>query len=406
MNFRTVTAFTALLVLPAIAAQAQPAADPLSIWTLQDENASISAGHPTDRFYVNGLRLGWTSPTSQVPNFLADLANTLWGGGQQRVAIDLAQQIYNPADTSRFVPSPYDRPYAGVLLGNFSLMSDSDDTRSVLTLSLGIVGPGSGAENLQNSFHDLIGQDHPNGWGSQIQNTPVVELLHERTWRLPIGTVAGMETDALPSLTIALGDLRDLPADRRDLSLRPGPRIGFRRATGSAGSERRRRIHSDSPVLVVCIRGRGRTGCRLRPPAAGHPVPRWPACFDRLGRRRDAGWLRCHGVWHAANLCLRGADAGIQRSNGRSASVRFGVAFVPFLRPSLRRYRSLSQGSRKLCKWLAGKRPKLSHRKSDRRHNLPISRLGQHALRSQLALGRLVLYPIQAAWHLAPGGPW
>jgi lipid A 3-O-deacylase len=208
MNFRTVTAFTALLVLPAIAAQAQPAADPLSIWTLQDENASISAGHPTDRFYVNGLRLGWTSPTSQVPNFLADLGNTLWGGGQQRVAIDLAQQIYNPADTSRFVPSPYDRPYAGVLLGNFSLMSDSDDTRSVLTLSLGIVGPGSGAENLQNSFHDLIGQDHPNGWGSQIQNTPVVQLLHERTWRLPLGTVAGMETDALPSLTIALGDLR------------------------------------------------------------------------------------------------------------------------------------------------------------------------------------------------------
>src|SRR5271168_823395 len=154
MNFRTVTAFTALLVLPAIAAQAQPAADPLSIWTLQDENASISAGHPTDRYYVNGLRLGWTSPTSEVPNFLADLGNTLWGGGQQRVAIDLAQQIYTPADTSSFVPSPLDRPYAGVLLGNFSLMSDSDDTRSVLTLSLGIVGPGSGAENLQNGFHD------------------------------------------------------------------------------------------------------------------------------------------------------------------------------------------------------------------------------------------------------------
>ena len=106
MNFRTVTAFTALLVLPAIAAQAQPAADPLSIWTLQDENASISAGHPTDRFYVNGLRLGWTSPTSQVPNFLADLANTLWGGGQQRVAMDLAQQIYNPADTSRLFRVP------------------------------------------------------------------------------------------------------------------------------------------------------------------------------------------------------------------------------------------------------------------------------------------------------------
>src|ERR1700685_1656455 len=123
MNFRTVTAFTALLVLPAIAAQAQPAADPLSIWTLQDENASISAGHPTDRFYVNGLRLGWTSPTGDVPNFLVDLGHTLWGGGQQQIAFDLTQQIYTPAETTSTVASPYDRPYAGVLLGNFSLMS-------------------------------------------------------------------------------------------------------------------------------------------------------------------------------------------------------------------------------------------------------------------------------------------
>jgi lipid A 3-O-deacylase len=203
------TAFAATLALPVIAAQAQPAVDTASIWTLQDENASISAGKPTDRFYVNGLRLGWTSPTTVVPDFLADLGRTLWGSGQQRVAFDLAQQIYTPADTAATVPSRFDRPYAGVLLGNFSLMSDSDDSRSVLTLSLGVVGPWSGAQQLQNGFHNLISQDRNNGWDSQIQNVPAVEVLHERTWRLPMGTVAGLETDALPSLTIGLGDLRD-----------------------------------------------------------------------------------------------------------------------------------------------------------------------------------------------------
>jgi lipid A 3-O-deacylase len=209
MNFRTMTALTALFLLTGIGAKAQPAPDPSSIWTLQDENASISAGHPTDRFYVNGLRLGWTSPTGDVPNFLVDLGHTLWGDGQQRVAIDLTQQIYTPADTAAFVAPPFDRPYAGVLLGNFSLMSDNDDSRSVLTFSLGVVGPASGAQNLQDAFHNLIGQDHNNGFGSQIQNVPAVEVLHERTWRLPMGTVAGLETDALPSLTIGLGDLRD-----------------------------------------------------------------------------------------------------------------------------------------------------------------------------------------------------
>ncbi|HBK09039.1 MAG TPA: DUF2219 domain-containing protein [Acetobacteraceae bacterium] len=209
MNFRTITALVAVLAIPSIAARAQQAADPSSIWTIQDENASVLAGNPPDRLYVNGLRLGWTSPTGHVPDFLANLGRALWDGGQQRVGFDLTQQIYTPIGTTASVPSPYDRPYAGVLLGNFSLMSDTEDTRSVLSLSLGVVGPAAGAETVQNGFHDIIGQAHINGWGSQIQNTPAVEILHERTWRLPIGTVAGLETDALPSLTIGLGDLRD-----------------------------------------------------------------------------------------------------------------------------------------------------------------------------------------------------
>lgn len=209
MTFRTFLFLAAAVSLPVLHAQAQPAPDTSSIWTLQDENASISAGRLTDRFYVNGLRLGWTSPTTAVPDFLADLGRTLWGSGQQRVAIDLMQQIYTPANTQLINPSPYDRPYAGVLLGNFTLMSDAEDSRSLLTLSLGIVGPGSGAENLQNSFHDVIGQGHTNGWSYQIPNTPAINILHERTWRLPMGSVAGLETDALPALTVALGDLRD-----------------------------------------------------------------------------------------------------------------------------------------------------------------------------------------------------
>jgi hypothetical protein len=208
MNLRYAATIFAALMLSAIAARAQSAPDTASIWTLQDENASIGATDPTDRFYVNGLKLGWTSPTGHLPDFLGELGRTLWGDGQQRIGFSLSQQIYTPADTSLVVPDPHDRPYAGLLLGNFSLLSDTDDSRSVLTLSLGVVGPASGAEQLQNSFHNLIGQSHPAGWNGQIQNTAAVELLHERTWRLPIGSIGGLETDALPALTAAVGDVR------------------------------------------------------------------------------------------------------------------------------------------------------------------------------------------------------
>ncbi len=208
MNPKTTAAIAATLLMPVVSANAQPAPDTASIWTLQGENASISAGTPTDRFYTNGLRLGWTSPVGTVPGFLASLGHTLWGDGQQRVAFDLSQQIYTPADTQVVIPDPHDRPYAGLLLGNFSLISDTDDSRSVLALSLGLVGPGAGAEGLQNGFHNLIGQDTNKGWDLQIPNTPAINLLHERTWRLPIGTLGALETDALPSLTVGLGNLR------------------------------------------------------------------------------------------------------------------------------------------------------------------------------------------------------
>jgi len=209
MSPRTLMVLAAAALLPATAAIAQPRPDPASILTLQGENASISAGNPTDRLYTNGLRLEWTSPTDAVPGFLSGFGQALFGAGQQRIGIGLQQQIYTPIDTSVVPAKPNDRPYAGYLTTNFSLIHDTDTRRSTLTLSLGVVGPASGGENLQNSFHDLIGQAHPHGWDSQIPNTFAFELLGERTWRMPLASFDGLETDVLPAVTIGVGDVRD-----------------------------------------------------------------------------------------------------------------------------------------------------------------------------------------------------
>ena len=200
----------AALLLPATVVRAEPAPDPAAIVTLQGENASITASsHLSDRFYTNGLLLGWTSPTGQLPDILATFGHDIWGDGLQRISIDLSQQIYTPANTAANPAIRSDRPYAGYLAVNLALLSDTDTTRSVLMLSLGIIGPASGGEAIQNGFHDLIGQNHDAGWGSQIANTPAIEVLHERTWRVPIGSVSGLETDALPALTVGVGNLRD-----------------------------------------------------------------------------------------------------------------------------------------------------------------------------------------------------
>jgi hypothetical protein len=182
--------------------------DTASIWTIQQENASISTAKLTDRFYTNGLRLGWTSGVGVVPGFVEQTGRRLWGAGDQRVSIDIVQQIYTPADTSALIPPRGDRPYAGVLMANASLSQDTATSRSVLSLGLGVLGPSAQGEEVQNGFHDLIGQNRTNGWSTQLRDEPVVQLTTGRTWRFPVTQVYGLDVDTLPDLTVSAGTLR------------------------------------------------------------------------------------------------------------------------------------------------------------------------------------------------------
>ncbi len=200
----TLTALSA--VRPAGAAPLPP--DPAAIWTSQDENASISSAGLTDRYYTNGLRLGYASPTGVLPPILDGLAGSLWGDGQRRYTIDITQQIYTPSNTGVTVPPRGDRPYAGVLMGTFGLMSDTPGHRSVFSAGIGVMGPSALGEQVQNGFHDLIGQRGNRGWGSQLPDEPVVQITSSRTYRVKMWQGGGIETDFLPELTAGLGTLR------------------------------------------------------------------------------------------------------------------------------------------------------------------------------------------------------
>lgn len=186
-----------------------PAGDSAAIWTLQGENASISTAKMADRNYTNGLRLGYVSPEGYVPGFLQDLGRTLWGAGTQRIGFDLTQQIYTPGDNTSGNPPAYDRPFSAILMATTSLIQESRNTLSRLTVGVGLVGPDAQGERVQNGFHDLIGQRQTNGWHNQLHDEPLLQITSERTWRLPMGKLGALETDSLPALTAGIGNLRD-----------------------------------------------------------------------------------------------------------------------------------------------------------------------------------------------------
>ncbi len=191
-------------------ARAEPPQDPRSIVTLQVENDAVSTQKGTsDQYYTSGLRLGYVTPTTATPDFLASFGRSIWGDGVQRVSIDLGQSIFTPRNTQINPPDPRDHPYAGYLHVSGALIHDSDTARSVLGVSLGVIGPSALGREVQNGFHNLIGDTPNRGWSHQLQDEPAFEFLAERTWRIPVTSFRSLEVDALPSATVGLGSVRD-----------------------------------------------------------------------------------------------------------------------------------------------------------------------------------------------------
>lgn len=208
----TATHTLALAALGSLAistAHATPQQDPASIITLQVENDAVSTLKGTsDQNYTSGLRLGYVSPTTAVPHFLEDLGRGLWGDGVQRVSLNISQSIFTPRDTQRVNPDPKDRPYAATLLLTGQLIHDTDTARSVVSLTAGAIGPIAQGKEVQNGFHSIIGDTGNNGWSHQLRNEFVGQITPERTWRIPVASYAGVDFDALPNVTVGLGNLR------------------------------------------------------------------------------------------------------------------------------------------------------------------------------------------------------
>ena len=204
-----ITAFCGLMA-SGVVAQAEPPQDPHGILTVQVENDAVSSRQGTsDEYYTSGIRLGYTTGTTSVPDFLANVGHTVWGDGVQRISFDLSQSIFTPFNTQINPPNPRDRPYAGWLRGDVQLLTDKDNSRSVLGLGLGVVGSAALGREVQNGFHNIIGDTPNKGWSSQLPNEPTLQLLAARTYRLPIAHVSALEIDALPGVTANVGNALD-----------------------------------------------------------------------------------------------------------------------------------------------------------------------------------------------------
>lgn len=93
------------------------------------------------------------------------------------------QSMITPQNIEMEFPDPQDIPYSGFLFYNTSLLAIEEEVADKISTTIGIVGPSSGAEVMQEFFHKVLGSDEPLGWEHQLHDEIVFQFSRGRAWR-------------------------------------------------------------------------------------------------------------------------------------------------------------------------------------------------------------------------------
>ena len=120
-----------------------------------------------DQYYTNGLEIIYRYLGNPKRDNVA----------KKTTAFSAGQYIYNPQSPETPEVNVQDRPFAGYLFAKAAI-STFYTNESVLKVSgsAGVVGPESGAEQVQKRLHRTINFGKVEGWGYQIRTVPAAQL--------------------------------------------------------------------------------------------------------------------------------------------------------------------------------------------------------------------------------------
>lgn len=117
-----------------------------------------------DAYYSNGFMLNYA--------FVKDHK-----GNKKIHSFELGQKIFTPLKRDTKTPADIDRAYCGYLYLNYAQTQFLKKDRVLqLNGSLGLVGPASWGEGLQNTYHGWTGFAKFTGWKYQIENALGVDI--------------------------------------------------------------------------------------------------------------------------------------------------------------------------------------------------------------------------------------
>jgi lipid A 3-O-deacylase len=146
-----------------------------------------------DNGYTNGIYVSWfDGPEGEAkaePGFLAQAM--LWSlpdAGSDAIGFDIktiGQTMTTPNDIELDPPilPPNDMPYGGLLFYTDSYIQIHQSYADKISVTLGVVGEYSFAEESQEFVHGILDADEPCCWDQQLDNEIVFQVSRSRVWK-------------------------------------------------------------------------------------------------------------------------------------------------------------------------------------------------------------------------------
>ncbi|WP_299808933.1 lipid A deacylase LpxR family protein [uncultured Shewanella sp.] len=151
-------------------------------WHLSFDN-DVVIGQDGD--YSNGFVFGWQAlpqaDFTQAPwpfswqqklQFSSQSKTVQWGA-------KIYQRMWTPSEIEYDYPQPNDRPYAGLLELESFTGSYNETFAQKNWFSIGVIGPASGAQTMQEWVHRITPSTLPQGWQYQVENQLTLQLAYE-----------------------------------------------------------------------------------------------------------------------------------------------------------------------------------------------------------------------------------
>jgi hypothetical protein len=138
----------------------------------------------TDKHFTNGAALSWLDDNKEKDSYtklLLEAARKISLSPDlsynYNAGITIKQIMVTPQNTELSTPQYDDLPYAGYLALSTYLIQRDNDSFIEYALDLGVIGKQALAGNLQNLFHQMIGNDKSQGWDTQLKTEYILNVF-------------------------------------------------------------------------------------------------------------------------------------------------------------------------------------------------------------------------------------